>query len=44
MRYANMALVGTCFEKKGWGGEIDEDAVRTYMESFARLKKEGNEV
>lgn len=44
MRYANMALVGSCFEKKGWGGEIDEEAVRTYMESFARLEKEGEPV
>lgn len=34
MRYANMALVGSCFEKKGWGGMIDENAVRTYMDAF----------
>lgn len=40
MRYANMALVGSCFEKKGWGGEIDEEAVRIYMENFAHLIKE----
>lgn len=34
MKYADMALVGSCFEKKGWGGAIDEDAVRTYMKAF----------
>ena len=34
MKYADMALVGSCFEKKGWGGAIDEEAVRTYMKAF----------
>lgn len=34
MRHANMAFVGSCFEKKGWGGEIDQDAVRAYMQAF----------
>ncbi len=38
MRYANMALVGSCFEKKGWGGQIDEEAVRAYMHSFAKME------
>jgi len=36
MQHADMALVGSCFEKKGWGGAIDEEAVRTYMESFRK--------
>ena len=34
MRYAKMAFVGSCFEKKGWGGAIDEEAVREYMDAF----------
>lgn len=34
LRYADMALVGSCFEKKGWGGAVDESAVRAYMESL----------
>lgn len=34
MRYARMALVGSCFEKKGWGGAVDESAVREYMKSL----------
>lgn len=34
MKFADMALVGSCFEKKGWGGAIDEDAVRMYMKAF----------
>ena len=37
MRYADMALVGSCFENKGWGGAVDEDAVRAYMHSFNQM-------
>lgn len=36
MQFADLALVGSCFEKKGWGGRIDEEAVRTYMEAFRK--------
>lgn len=39
MPYATMALVGSNFEKKGWGGVIDEEAVRTYMEQFSKLEE-----
>ncbi len=41
MADADMALVGSCFEKKGWGGAVDEDAVRAYIESFRTAKKKG---
>lgn len=34
MADADMALVGSSFEKKGWGGAIDEEAVRAYMDSM----------
>ena len=43
MRYADMALVGSAFERKGWGGKVDEEAVRTYMESFRAMEKEAPE-
>lgn len=36
MQFADLALVGSCFEKKGWGGRIDEEAVRTYMDAFRK--------
>lgn len=29
--FADMVLVGSCFESKGWGGRVDESAVREYM-------------
>lgn len=37
MRYADMALVGSCFEKKGWGGKVDVEAVRRYMQAFHEI-------
>ena len=39
MRYADMALVGSYFEKKGWGAAVDEDAVRAYMQNFRTLEQ-----
>lgn len=40
MQYADMALVGSAFERKGWGGKVDEGAVRAYMNSFQAMEKE----
>lgn len=34
---ANGAFVGTCFESAGWGSAIDEDRVKTYMETVRDL-------
>ena len=31
LKEANGALVGSCFENKNWGGNIDENIVREYM-------------
>lgn len=31
MQYANAAFVGSHFQKKNWGGAIDEEAVEAYM-------------
>ena len=31
LKSANGALVGSCFENKDWGGNIDENIVREYM-------------
>lgn len=44
MQYADMALVGSAFERKGWGRKVDEDAVRTYMDNFRILEKESKTI
>lgn len=40
MRYADMALVGSAFERKGWGGKVDETAVRAYMDRFNAMEED----
>lgn len=37
LAHADGAFVGTCLEKGGWGGAIDVDRVREYMEIVSRL-------
>lgn len=36
MQYANAAFVGSHFQNKNWGGAIDENAVKAYMEALHR--------
>ncbi|MDQ4078717.1 MAG: hypothetical protein M3220_21055, partial [Chloroflexota bacterium] len=33
---ADGAFVGTCLERGGWGGSIDEERVRAYMDIVLR--------
>mgnify|MGYP003351219136 CR=1 FL=1 len=37
MAAADGAFVGTCLEKGGWAGRIDEQRVREYAEIVAKL-------
>jgi membrane complex biogenesis BtpA family protein len=39
MKDADGAFVGTCLEKQGWGGEIDVDRVKQYVEIVRNLEK-----
>jgi uncharacterized protein len=41
LRLADGAFVGTCLEKKGWGGEIDVDKVKEYVEIVRVLEIKG---
>lgn len=38
LKDADGAFVGTCLEKKGWGGEIDVDRVKEYVEIVRNLE------
>lgn len=38
LKYADGAIVGSCFEKGNWGGEVQLDAVQAYMETVRTLK------
>jgi uncharacterized protein len=38
LKFADGAFVGTCLEKKGWGGEIDVDRVKEYVEIVRNLE------
>ena len=38
LKYADGAFVGTCLEKKGWGGDIDVDRVKEYVEIVRNLE------
>lgn len=40
LKEANGALVGSCFENKNWGGNIDESIVREYMGIVRSMEKE----
>lgn len=41
LKYADGAFVGTCLEKKGWGGEIDVERVKEYVEIVRTLEAKG---
>lgn len=38
MKYADCAIVGSCFEKGNWGGNVQADAVRAYMDKIDLLR------
>lgn len=38
LKDADGAFVGTCLEKQGWGGEIDVDRVKQYVEIVHKLE------
>lgn len=40
LKEANGALVGSCFENKNWGGNIDEAIVREYMKIVRSMENE----
>lgn len=40
LKEANGALVGSCFENKNWGGNIDVSIVREYMSIIRSMEKE----
>lgn len=40
LKEANGALVGSCFENKNWGGNIDETIVREYMSIVRSMELE----
>lgn len=41
LRYADGAIVGSCFENGKWGGSVDKQTVQAYMENVSAM--EGNE-
>lgn len=38
LKYADCAIVGTCFEKGNWGGDVQWDAVRDYVQNVRRIE------
>jgi len=38
MAAADGAFVGTCLERGGWGGQIDVDRVKAYVDIVRRLE------
>jgi membrane complex biogenesis BtpA family protein len=41
LRYADGAVVGSCFENGNWGGEVYEETVAKYMAEVRKLEEEG---
>lgn len=37
LKYADGAIVGTCFEKGVWGGPVQADAVKAYVENVRKV-------
>ncbi len=37
LKYADGAIVGTCFEKGVWGGSVQADAVKAYVENVRKV-------
>ena len=38
LKYADCAIVGTCFEKGNWGGPVQRDAVRDYVAGVRKIE------
>lgn len=38
MKYADAALVGACFENNNWGGNINPETVKKYMDELSKIQ------